>query len=1446
VAHRVVRATARALVGLVIFALILVGLGILVIETSWAKNRIRELLVRQANEYLTATLTIGRLEGSVLRGIRLGDIQLSRRDGRILVRVDEIALSYSLRELFQSGTVIRRVRLTRPHVSIARQSDGRWDIAAIVKRERQEGRQTGPGRPIEVQAIEIEDGRVELGDPLDFGAAHVPTDFQSLNAVLAFTYYPVRWRLDFTRVSWIGRAPDLSMSRLSGALGNGPAGWFFDALSVETPRSAFVLGGRVVRSDKPTELALTVRAARFAFQEWSGVLRGLKNIAVESSFDTTLNGPLSQLATDLRLQGTGGSVSGRLILDTTVPGWRASGAVDVGRLNLARWLNNDKRPSDISGHVRFDLALELGRHFPRGVYRFDGPHAMYMGYAADRVTAEGRITDAAVLIAGASGTAYGAGVTTHDGSIGIDSPFPYRFQGTLAQIDLRNVPPAIPVPRVESRLTFDYDVSGQFSQPFIAGQARFAPSTFLGAAIGDGTVGTIDTAQQPFVFSGDGEISNANTRRFGDGLEVAWLQDPRYAGTIAGRFHVHGQGSDRATLTLSAGGRLTRGDLFRGTLTDADVTLDLAHGTLRASYAGQFAGIDPAIPFADSRWQASLTGTGTVAVTARDLLTRTVSLDDYDVSGSLTLRTSIARRLSVDRATVDGALRSSQLAIARLDVSGAALEGHGSGSIALDDRQASSFTYQVTRADLGQLQAITGRSASGLASTSGRVTGPWSALQATGDGAVAQLDAFGVTALEASGHYDVRFPATDVTRAIATVDGRATFITVAGQRIQQVSGTVALDAQRLRVDLQVLQAERRNGSIAGAGLLRLDDRSVDISELAIGLGRSPWRLQADHPVTVHWDDASVSTTPATFAGGNDDERLSIAGNWRRDGAGALRVTAVHVSLDALQSVFERPALYGGVLDLDATIRGTRDHPSATATLSVTGGRVDRVSYQTFGGRVDYADRNFTVNLRLDQAPGIWITAVGTVPAALVDRSLPEQPLDVSIKSSGVGLGLLEGLTDAVRRVSGELVVDVRAVGTSHDPHFTGTVSIDRAAFEVAASGVRYQNGRVSVTLTTDRIAVDAFRIEDSAGRPLEVRGSLGTHELRVGALEIEINARRFEVLRNELGRIDLDAALQLRGRFEAPLLTGELTVNAGDLKVDEILQRALFQPYSTQEAAIADVATATAVGTWQLLGLNLTLHVPNTLRLTGDNVQLTPGTPIGLGDINLRVAGDLYLYKDAGQPLYVTGGFDSVSGTYAFQSRRFDVDPSSSIVFRGDLSPELYVGVTRTISGVVTRVGVIGPLKQPELRLSSVPPLDESDILSLIVFNTSTNELTAQQQQDLVVRAGALAAGFLAAPIVSAISREIGLDILEIDPGSDLVGDVGAKLTVGQEIAPGLVARFSRQFGSEPYDEATVEYYLSRIIRLRATFSDAQTLSARSPFRRIERAGIDLLFFFSF
>jgi autotransporter translocation and assembly factor TamB len=301
------------------------------------------------------------------------------------------------------------------------------------------------------------------------------------------------------------------------------------------------------------------------------------------------------------------------------------------------------------------------------------------------------------------------------------------------------------------------------------------------------------------------------------------------------------------------------------------------------------------------------------------------------------------------------------------------------------------------------------------------------------------------------------------------------------------------------------------------------------------------------------------------------------------------------------------------------------------------------------------------------------------------------------------------------------------IGTSHDPHFAGSVNIVNAAFLATATGARYKNGRAAITLARERVTVDTFHIEDNDGHPLEVRGSLGTHELHVGDLEIEARAQRFEVMRNQLGRVVVNAALQVRGQFESPRIAGDVTISSADVKVDEILQRTLFQPYATEPTPIGEVDAVAALNPWERLGLDISLHVPNTLRLTGRDVQISSGTPIGLGDINLRVLGDLYLYKDPQQPLSVTGSFDRITGTYTFQGRRFDVVDTSSINFRGDLNPEVYVTVRRQISGVETRVAITGPLRQPELHLSSTPPLDDSDILSLIVFNTSSNELTAAQ-----------------------------------------------------------------------------------------------------------------------
>src|SRR5438034_596965 len=104
------------------------------------------------------------------------------------------------------------------------------------------------------------------------------------------------------------------------------------------------------------------------------------------------------------------------------------------------------------------------------------------------------------------------------------------------------------------------------------------------ATIGEGTVGTIDTETRPIKYGGDVDISGVNLNRFGEGLDAGWLKDPRYAGSVSGRFRVDGAGSDVQTLALTADGRFSRGDLFHGMISDADASLEIDQGTLRSSF----------------------------------------------------------------------------------------------------------------------------------------------------------------------------------------------------------------------------------------------------------------------------------------------------------------------------------------------------------------------------------------------------------------------------------------------------------------------------------------------------------------------------------------------------------------------------------------------------------------------------------------------------------------------------------------------------------------------------------------------------------------------------------------------------------------------------------------------------------------------------------------------
>jgi translocation and assembly module TamB len=312
-------------------------------------------------------------------------------------------------------------------------------------------------------------------------------------------------------------------------------------------------------------------------------------------------------------------------------------------------------------------------------------------------------------------------------------------------------------------------------------------------------------------------------------------------------------------------------------------------------------------------------------------------------------------------------------------------------------------------------------------------------------------------------------------------------------------------------------------------------------------------------------------------------------------------------------------------------------------------------------------------------------------------------------------------------------------------------------------------------------------------------------------------------------------------------------VEPGTIDIAQVLEttgdKSAYSTTATEiapaESAGPEPTTPALPGMFDALELRLGLAIPGDLQIKGNNIK-PANAPIDVGDMNAYVGGAMTVEKAPGGKLRLTGEVNTVRGSYSFQGRRFDIMRDGRIRFQGNdvIDPLLDLTARRVIAGVETFVHVRGTMLEPELSFSSNPPQDESDILSLIIFGTPTNELGETQQVQLAVRAQELAGGYLASGLSQAIGGALNLDEFEIQAAGER--GLGPSVTVGQQVSKGAFVRLRQGFGAEQATEFILEYQLASFLRLQGTASDVGGSAQRNAFRRVERGGLDLIFFFNY
>jgi translocation and assembly module TamB len=149
----------------VVLALAITGIAVLLItQTDWGRERVRTLALEQIRAGAEGEVRIGRIEGNLLRRIRLVDVLITDAQGRPFVRADTISTGFSLRGLLRQRLVFANTTFIGAEVVLDKPPDEEWNWVRIFPPdpEPRVERERGWGDWIELRDLELVRSRLTV------------------------------------------------------------------------------------------------------------------------------------------------------------------------------------------------------------------------------------------------------------------------------------------------------------------------------------------------------------------------------------------------------------------------------------------------------------------------------------------------------------------------------------------------------------------------------------------------------------------------------------------------------------------------------------------------------------------------------------------------------------------------------------------------------------------------------------------------------------------------------------------------------------------------------------------------------------------------------------------------------------------------------------------------------------------------------------------------------------------------------------------------------------------------------------------------------------------------------------------------------------------------------------------------------------------------------------
>lgn len=441
---------------------------------------------------------------------------------------------------------------------------------------------------------------------------------------------------------------------------------------------------------------------------------------------------------------------------------------------------------------------------------------------------------------------------------------------------------------------------------------------------------------------------------------------------------------------------------------------------------------------------------------------------------------------------------------------------------------------------------------------------------------------------------------------------------------------------------------------------------------------------------------------------------------------------------------------------------------------------------------------------------------GGITAQIRLGALQENPqIDGQLQLTLTQLAIISVIAPEVQSVRGEIQGDLSFYGDLTEPVIAGTLAVQNGSAEVPFTGITLSE--LNATLNAPQNAGEPFTLSGSA---MSGNGSLifeGQYQLADHSARLNVAGENFTAMQTR------DLSLHISPDVEVAY-TPELLTIRGSLHVP-------FARISPPDFETVDVQSRDT----RILYDEETLYEDSAVQIPVDmELQVSLGNDVQVSAFGFegRITGRLQVLEKPGQLTSAVGNINVAAGQYEIYGQSLEIERGSLVFTGGPVNnPGLDLRVSRNIAAENVTVGarVGGQLREPNLNLFSSPAMQDSMILSYLIFGRAPGRGNTQEQNMLAQ--ASLALGMRGGNFIGEqISDRIGVDEVMLDATGDNLESTS--LFIGKHLSSRLYVKYGIGL-VEPVTTFFIRYRLTENINFETQTGDGR--SGADLFYTIER-----------